>query len=61
MDVASRRDTGAAVGLSERQSELTSGGVEDRARVNDPVVLGGVAVEVRCVREDAREVVERVL
>ena len=61
MDVARGRETCAAVVLGERHRHLARGRVEDRALVDDPVVLGRVPVEVRRVRQDAREVGERVL
>ena len=61
MDVARGREAGAAVVLGERHGHLARGRVEDRALVDDPVVLGRVPVEVGRVRQDAREVGERVL
>ena len=61
MDVTGGRETGATVLLSERHRELARSRVEDIARVNDPVVLGRIAIEVGRVREDTREVGERVL
>ena len=61
VDVARGREAGAAVVLGERHGHLARGRVEDRALVDDPVVLGRVPVEVRRVRQDAREVRERVL
>ena len=61
MDVAGGRDTSATIVLGKGQRELARGRVEDRALVDDPVVLGRVPVEVRRVRQDAREVGERVL
>ena len=61
MDVAGRRETGAAVILGERHRELARGRVQNGARVDHPVVLGCVAIEVGRVREDAREIGERVL
>ena len=61
MDVARGREAGAAVVLGERHRHLARGRVEDRALVDDPVVLGRVPVEVGRVRQDAREVGERVL
>ena len=61
MHIAGRRDTSTPVGLGKYQGELAGSGVENGARVDYPVVLRCVAVEVRRVGEDAREVGECML
>ena len=61
MDVASGGETGSTVVFSEDHSHLSRRGVQDGARVHHPVILGRVAIKVRRVREDAREVGKSVL
>ena len=61
MDVAGGRDTSATIVLGKGQRKLARGRVDDRARVDDPIVLGRVTVEVRRVGEDTREISEGVL
>ena len=63
MDVAGRAETSTTVRLGEDHRELAAGGVgvEDAALVDDPVVLGGISVEVGRVRENARQIWEGVL
>ena len=61
--VASGAETGAAVRFREDHRELAARGVgvEDAALVDDPVVFGGISIEVGRVREDARQIREGVL
>ena len=61
MDVAGGGDTSATIILGEGQRELARGRVEDRARVDDPIVPGRVAVEVRRICQDAGRIRKRVL
>ena len=61
MDVAGGRNTSATIILGKGQRELARGRVEDRARVDDPIVPGRVAVEVRRICQDAGRIRKRVL
>ena len=61
MHVAGRRDASTPVGLGKRQGELPGGGVDNIARVDYPVVLRCVAIEIRRIGKDAREVGECML
>ena len=61
MDIARGRDPRPAVLLGECERELACGRVQDRARVDDPIVPGRIAVEVRRICQDAGRIRKRVL
>lgn len=63
MHVSRRAQARAAVGLREEHHKLAAGvvGVHDLALVEDPVILGGVAVVVSRISEDTVKVCKGVL
>ena len=63
VQVAGRAETGATVRLGEEESQLASGrvGIDNGTFVERPVVFGRIAVVIRGIHHDTREVGESML